>query len=313
VISSGSGGDGQPGSQGAGEPGDKEATRSGRVHIGRQGPHVSADEGAGPGSREGAGSSAETVAADPRSLRADGRRVDELRPVSFERDFTVFALGSVLVSMGRTKVLCTASVEERVPPWLRGTGRGWVTAEYSMLPGSTAERASREATRGRQSGRTQEIQRLVGRSLRAVCDLVALGEAQVTVDCDVLQADGGTRTASICGGYVALHDACSRMVQAGLLQAHPLVDSVAAVSVGIVDAVPMLDLPYAEDSRAEVDMNVVMTGSGRFVEVQGTAEGMPFSRSELDELLALAERGIASLTEAQQKVLAEAPAPRPRA
>ncbi|MGH9082351.1 MAG: ribonuclease PH [Acidimicrobiales bacterium] len=249
-------------------------------------------------------------APDPRTLRADGRALDELRPVAFERDFTVFAPGSVLVSMGRTRVLCTASVEERVPPWMRGSGRGWVTAEYSMLPGSTAERAAREAARGRQSGRTQEIQRLVGRSLRAVCDLVALGEAQVTVDCDVLQADGGTRTASISGGYLALHDAFARMVAAGRLASQPLTDAVAAVSVGIVDGVPMLDLPYVEDSRAEVDMNVVMTGSGRFVEVQGTAEGMPFSRGELDDLLALAEKGIARLVEAQAAVLADPPPPR---
>ncbi len=247
---------------------------------------------------------------DPRTLRADGRTIEQLRPVSFTRDFTVFAPGSVLVEMGRTKVLCTASVEDRVPPWLRGTGRGWVTAEYSMLPGSTAERASREAAKGRQSGRTQEIQRLIGRSLRAVCDLVALAELQVTVDCDVLQADGGTRTASICGAYVALHDAFSRLVAAGRLGRHPLTDAVAAVSVGIVDGVAMLDLPYAEDSRAEVDMNVVMTGAGRFVEVQGTAEGMAFSRSELDDLLALAEGGIGRLLALQDAVLAEPPAPR---
>lgn len=247
---------------------------------------------------------------DPRTLRSDGRALDELRPVGFQRDFTVFAPGSVLVSMGRTKVLCTASVEDRVPPWLRGGGRGWVTAEYSMLPGSTAERAAREASKGRQSGRTQEIQRLVGRSLRAVCDLVALGELQVTVDCDVLQADGGTRTASICGAYVALHDAFSRMVTTGRLTRHPLLDAVAAVSVGIVEGVPMLDLPYAEDSRAEVDMNVVMTGSGRFVEVQGTAEGLPFSRGELDELLALAEGGIRQLVEHQRAVLADPAPPR---
>ncbi len=247
---------------------------------------------------------------DARVLRGDGRRVDELRPVSFERDFTVFALGSVLVSMGRTRVLCTASVEERVPPWMRGSGKGWVTAEYSMLPGSTPERADREAARGRQSGRTQEIQRLIARSLRAVCDLVALGEVQVTVDCDVLQADGGTRTASICGAYVALHDAFTRMMQAGTLRKHPLSDSVAAVSVGIVEGVPMLDLPYAEDSRAEVDMNVVMTGSGRFVEVQGTAEGMAFTRGELGELLELAEAGIGELATAQRKVLTAPPPPR---
>ena len=247
---------------------------------------------------------------DPRVLRSDGRALDELRPVTFQRDFTVFAPGSVLLSMGRTKVLCTASVEERVPPWMRGSGRGWVTAEYSMLPGSTAERATREASKGKQSGRTQEIQRLIGRSLRAVCDLVALGELQVTVDCDVLQADGGTRTASICGAYVALHDACTRLVAARKLKVHPLSDAVAAVSVGIVDGVAMLDLPYAEDSRAEVDMNVVMTGSGRFVEVQGTAEGLPFSRTELDELLALAESGISRLLVMQDAVLAEPPAPR---
>jgi ribonuclease PH len=247
---------------------------------------------------------------DPRTVRGDGRALDELRPLEFERDFTEFALGSVLVSMGRTRVLCTASVEERVPPWMRGSGKGWVTAEYSMLPGSTAERVSREAARGRQSGRTQEIQRLIGRSLRAICDMVALGEVQVTVDCDVLQADGGTRTASICGGYMALHDACTRLIQRGTLAQHPLVDAVAAVSVGVVDGVPMLDLPYAEDSRAEVDMNVVMTGGGRFVEVQGTAEGLPFTRGELDELLTLAEGGIAELVSAEAELLAVPPAPR---
>ena len=247
---------------------------------------------------------------DPRTRRADGRGLAELRPVVFQRDFTEFAMGSVLVSMGRTKVLCTASVEERVPPWMRGSGKGWVTAEYSMLPGSTAERASREAAKGKQSGRTQEIQRLIARSLRAVCDLVLLGEVQVTVDCDVLQADGGTRTASICGAYVALHDAFSRMVHAKHLIEHPLTDAVAAVSVGIVDAVPMLDLPYEEDARAEVDMNVVMTGDGRFVEVQGTAEGKAFSHRELSEMLGLAEDGIGQLLAAQTAVLAEPPAPR---
>jgi len=252
----------------------------------------------------------DTSSPDPRVLRADGRALDELRPVTFQRDFTVFAPGSVLVSMGNTKVLCTASVEERVPPWMRGSGKGWVTAEYSMLPGSTAERATREAAKGKQSGRTQEIQRLIGRSLRAVCDLVALGELQVTVDCDVLQADGGTRTASICGAYLALHDAFSRLVAGQKLRAHPLTDAVAAVSVGIVEGVPMLDLPYVEDSRAEVDMNVVMTGSGRFVEVQGTAEGLPFSRTELDELLGLAESGIGRIVALQDAVLAEPPAPR---
>jgi len=219
-------------------------------------------------------------------IRKDGREPDELRPVLFVRDFTEFATGSVLVDFGRTRVLCTASLEDRVPPWLRGTGRGWVTAEYSMLPGSTLERSSREAARGRQSGRTQEIQRLIGRSLRAVTDLEMIAELQITVDCDVLQADGGTRTAAICGGYVALHDAFSRMVAAGTISAHPITDACAAISVGVVDALPHLDLDYSEDVRAEVDMNVVMTGTGRFIEVQGTAEGKPFSRSELDELLA---------------------------
>jgi ribonuclease PH len=246
-----------------------------------------------------------------RSLaRADGRAIDELRRAEFTRDFTVFAPGSVLVSMGRTKVLCTASVEDRVPPWMRGGGKGWVTAEYSLLPGSTGERVAREAAKGRQSGRTQEIQRLIGRSLRSVCDMVALGELQITVDCDVLQADGGTRTASICGAYVALHDALTRLVQAGMVRSHPLGEAVAAVSVGIVDGVCMLDLPYEEDSRAEVDMNVVMTSSGRFIEVQGTAEGVPFTKGELDELLGLAERGITELLELEAASLAEPPPPR---
>ena len=249
---------------------------------------------------------------DPRTLRSDGRRLDQLRPVSFERDFTVFAPGSVLVSMGRTRVLCTASVEDRIPPWLRGSGKGWVTAEYSMLPGSTPERASREAAKGKQSGRTQEIQRLIARSLRTVTDLVAVGERQITVDCDVLQADGGTRTASICGAYVALHDACTRLIGEGQMTHHPLSDAVAAVSVGIIDGVPMLDLPYVEDSRADVDMNVVMTGSGRFIEVQGTAEQEAFSRSELDSLLGLAESGITELLAAQAAILATPPVPRPR-
>jgi ribonuclease PH len=243
-------------------------------------------------------------------LRADGRKTDELRTAEFQRDFTVFAPGSVLVSMGRTRVLCTASIEDRVPPWMRGTGKGWVTAEYSLLPGSTAERVSREAAKGKQSGRTQEIQRLIGRSLRSVCDMVALGEMQITVDCDVLQADGGTRTASICGAYVALHDALTRLIQKGTLRTNPLTEAVAAVSVGVVDGVCMLDLPYEEDSRAEVDMNVVMTSSGRFIEVQGTAEGMPFTKGELDEMLSLAEHGIAQLLDLQTAVLAVPPSPR---
>jgi ribonuclease PH len=193
---------------------------------------------------------------------------------------------------------------------MRGSGKGWVTAEYSLLPGSTAERVSREAAKGKQSGRTQEIQRLIGRSLRSVCDMVALGEMQVTVDCDVLQADGGTRTASICGAYVALHDAFTRLIQTGTLRVNPLTEAVAAVSVGVVDGVCMLDLPYEEDSRAEVDMNVVMTSSGRFIEVQGTAEGMPFTKGELDEMLSLAEHGIAQLLDLQTEVLSVPPSPR---
>jgi ribonuclease PH len=245
-------------------------------------------------------------------IRRDGREPDQLRALAFTRDFTQFAPGSVLVEFGMTRVLCTASVEERVPPWLRGKGRGWVTAEYSMLPGSTSERNDREAARGKQSGRTQEIQRLIGRSLRAVTDLTTLGEVQITVDCDVLQADGGTRTASICGGYVALHDACSRLVAARKMSAHPLTDQCAAISVGIVDALPYLDLDYSEDVRAEVDMNVVMTGVGRFVEVQGTAEGAAFSRGELDDLLGLAEGGINEIFALQRELLAEPPAARPR-
>jgi ribonuclease PH len=244
--------------------------------------------------------------------RRDGREPGDLRPISFTRDYTEFAAGSVLVEFGRTRVLCTASVEERVPPWLRGSGRGWVTAEYSMLPGSTSERTDREAARGRQSGRTQEIQRLIGRSLRAVTDLNTMGEVQITLDCDVLQADGGTRTASICGAWLALHDACSRLVVSGGLTGHPISDVCGAVSVGVVDAIPMLDLDYSEDARAEVDMNVVMTGSGRFIEVQGTAEGMPFSRTELHELLTLAEGGIVEVFELQNELVAEPPTPRRR-
>jgi ribonuclease PH len=244
-------------------------------------------------------------------LRADGREPDDLRPVELLRDYTEFAAGSVLIRVGKTIVLCTASVADDVPRWMRNTGRGWVTAEYSMLPGASPERIDREAARGRQSGRTHEIQRLIGRSLRAVTDLEALGEVQITLDCDVLQADGGTRTASICGAYVALHDACSRLHKMGRIRAHPLREACAAVSVGVVDALPMLDLAYSEDSKAEVDMNVVMTASGRFVEVQGTAEGAPYTRSELDELLSLGEHGIATLLEHQAAVLAEPPPMRP--
>jgi ribonuclease PH len=244
------------------------------------------------------------------SVRADGREPDDLRPVEMVRDYTEFAAGSVLIRMGRTVVLCTASVANEVPRWMRNTGRGWVTAEYSMLPGSSPERIDREAARGRQSGRSQEIQRLIGRSLRAVTDLEAMPEVQLTLDCDVLQADGGTRTASICGAYVALHDACSRLLGSGRIGVHPLREACAAVSVGVVNALPMLDLAYAEDSQAEVDMNVVMTSSGRFVEVQGTAEGTPYTRGELDELLSLAEHGIAALLDYQDELLAQPPPPR---
>jgi ribonuclease PH len=242
------------------------------------------------------------------SLRRDGRKFDELRQVEIIRDYTEFAAGSVLAVMGRTKVLCTASIEEDTPRWMRGTGKGWVTAEYSLLPGSSPERVPREAARGHQSGRTQEIQRLIGRSLRAICDLSALGERQVILDCDVIQADGGTRTASITGAYVALHDSLTRLVDKGVLIANPLRDSLAAVSVGVVEAVCMLDLDYSEDSRAEVDMNVVMTGSGTFVEVQGTAEGAPYSKEQLDELLSLGAKGISELIAAQANVLATPPA-----
>ena len=244
------------------------------------------------------------------TVRKDGRLPDDLRPLRFDRDYTEFAAGSVLVTVGKTRVLCTASVDEDVPRWMRGTGKGWVTAEYSMLPGSTAERVAREAAKGKQSGRTQEIQRLIGRALRSVTDMRAMGELQIVLDCDVLQADGGTRTASICGAYVALHDALSRLVQRGLVKNHPLREACAAVSVGVVAGVPMLDLDYSEDAGAETDMNVVMTSSGRFVEVQGTAEGVPFSRAELDELLGLAEHGIASILDAQAAVLAVPPSAR---
>jgi ribonuclease PH len=242
-----------------------------------------------------------------RAMRPDGRASDELRPVTFERDFTEMAAGSCLVSFGQTRVLCTASIDEDVPRWMRGRGSGWVTAEYSMLPGSSAERIRREVKDGRPSGRSQEIQRLIGRALRSVCDMTLLGERQVIVDCDVLQADGGTRTASICGGYLALHDALARLVAQGVSGAHPLTAFCAAVSAGVVDGVPVLDLPYVEDSRAEVDMNVVMTSEGRFVEVQGTAEGQPFSRGELDSMLGLAEKGIGEIIDLQREMVAEPP------
>lgn len=249
------------------------------------------------------------------SPRPDGRAADELRPITFERDYTEMAAGSVLVTFGKTRVLCTASVDEDVPRWMRNTGKGWVTAEYSMLPGASPERIDREAAKGKQSGRTVEIQRLIGRSLRAACDMRALGERQVIVDCDVLQADGGTRTASICGGYLALHDALTRLVQNTSITTHPLHSFCAAISVGIVGGRAVLDLPYVEDSRAEVDMNVVVLGRPgdelRFVEVQGTAEGMAFSRAELDSLLGLATGGLAEIVDLQAELVAEPPTPRP--
>ncbi len=235
--------------------------------------------------------------------RFAGRLQNQLRPISFQRKFTKYAEGSVLVCCGETKVLCNASVEERVPPFMRGQGRGWVTAEYSMLPRATHTRSMREAAKGKISGRTQEIQRLIGRSLRAVTDLDALGEITVQIDCDVLQADGGTRTASITGAYVALHDALSGLVKRGVLQKMPLKDSVSAISVGIVSAKALLDLDYEEDSKADVDMNFVITGSGKFVEVQGTAEAEPFSVEELDQLRDLALQGCAQLTELQHQSL----------
>jgi len=235
--------------------------------------------------------------------RASGRRPDELRPVRLTRGYTRHAEGSVLVEFGDTRVLCTASVEARVPPFLRDRGRGWLTAEYGMLPRATHTRSEREAARGRQSGRTQEIQRLIGRALRAVVDLGALGERTLQVDCDVLQADGGTRTASITGAYVAVHDALAWMVREGLIAAVPVRDFVAAVSVGMKDGAALLDLDYGEDSTCDADVNVVMTGAGRYVEVQGTAEGAPFERAELDALLELAGRGVADLVAHQRRAL----------
>ena len=233
------------------------------------------------------------------SARPSGRAADELRPVSFTRGFTDHAEGSVLVAFGGTRVLCTASIEDSVPPFLRGKGQGWVTAEYGMLPRATHTRSAREAAKGKQSGRTQEIQRLIGRALRAVVDLKALGERTVTIDCDVLQADGGTRTAAITGGYVALADAFDTLLKRRAITANPLHGQVAAISVGIYRGAPVLDLDYAEDSNAETDMNVVMNSGGAFVEVQGTAEGHAFRRHELDQLLDLATQGISRLHAAQ--------------
>ncbi len=237
-------------------------------------------------------------------MRPSGRKPDELRAVSFERGFTRHAEGSCLVRFGDTHVLCTASLEEKVPPWLKGGGKGWVTAEYGMLPRATHERTRREAAAGKQSGRTQEIQRLVGRSLRAVVDLVAMGERQITLDCDVLQADGGTRTAAITGSWVALFDCLKGMENRGMFKSWPLKDHVAAISCGIHGGTPVLDLDYAEDSTAGTDANFVMTGSGGIVEIQGTAEGEPFSEQSLHDLLALAKLGIGQLVAKQKAAIA---------
>ena len=236
-------------------------------------------------------------------MRPSKRRPDELRPFAIDRHYTRHAEGSVLVAFGDTRVICTASVEEGVPGFLRGRTQGWVTAEYGMLPRATHTRTEREAARGKQSGRTQEIQRLIGRSLRAVTDLAKLGERTVKIDCDVIQADGGTRTASVTGAFVALYDAVGTLVQRGILSASPIRDFVAAVSVGLVEGVPVLDLDYAEDSGCETDMNVVMTGSGGFVEIQGTAEGAPFSTAQMSALVALAKQGIAELIAKQKAAL----------
>ncbi len=237
-------------------------------------------------------------------MRPSKRQPDQLRSVKITRNFTRHAEGSVLIEMGDTRVLCTASVEENVPPFLRGKGQGWVTAEYGMLPRSTHTRSAREAAKGKQTGRTQEIQRLIGRSLRAVTDLKALGERQITLDCDVLQADGGTRCASITGAWIALYEACDKLVQAGKLPANPIRDHVAAISVGIFEGSPVLDLDYPEDSNCDTDMNVIMTGKGGIVEVQGTAEGEPFSREQMNTLMDLAQMGIRQLVAAQESALA---------
>ncbi|HUQ32722.1 MAG TPA: ribonuclease PH [Pyrinomonadaceae bacterium] len=238
--------------------------------------------------------------------RTDGRTADELRAVRITPGYLPYAEGSALIEMGETRVICSASVEERVPPFLRNRGQGWVTAEYAMLPRATLQRTSRETGRGGPSGRTHEIQRLIGRSLRAVVNTQLLGERTITLDCDVLQADGGTRTASITGAYVAFALACRRLQRANKIQRSPLTGEVAAISVGIVDGTPLLDLKYDEDSRAEVDMNVVCTGDGRFIEVQGTAEGSPFTREEMEQLLILARQGIDRLLQAQRAALQQA-------
>lgn len=240
------------------------------------------------------------------SQRPGGRAADQLRPVRITRNFTIHAEGSVLIEFGNTRVLCTASVEEKVPPHKRGSGEGWVTAEYGMLPRATHTRGDREAARGKQSGRTQEIQRLIGRSLRAVFDLAKLGERSIVLDCDVLQADGGTRTAAITGAFVAAQDAVNKLIAEGKLTESPVTGHVAAISVGIVQGTPVLDLEYVEDVACDTDMNVVMTGAGHYVEVQGTAEGAAFTRAEMDQLLRLAEKGIGELVGMQKEALARA-------
>lgn len=237
-------------------------------------------------------------------MRPSGRQADELRPITITRHYTKHAEGSVLIEFGDTKVVCTASVEERIPPFLRGTGEGWVTAEYGMLPRSTGTRMQRESAKGKQGGRTMEIQRLIGRSLRAVIDLRALGERSITIDCDVIQADGGTRTASITGAYVALHDAVEYLLKSGKLKKNPLHGQLASVSVGIHNGTPVLDLDYAEDSSAETDMNVVMNDAGAFIEIQGTAEGHAFRADELQAMLALAASGVEQLIDKQREALA---------
>ncbi len=264
---------------------------------------MAANDKASPGAPAGnsagnnAGNSAEN------NVRSGGRAADALRPVRIQRGFTRHAEGSVLVSFGDTQVICTASVEEKVPSFLRDRGQGWLTAEYGMLPRATHTRSDREAARGKQSGRTQEIQRLVGRSLRAVCDLTKLGPRTIQIDCDVIQADGGTRTASITGAFVAVHDAVAGLLARGLITESPIREFVAAVSVGVHAGEPLLDLDYSEDSACDTDMNVVMTEAGGFVEVQGTAEGAPFSREEMDRLVMLAEKGIRELIGEQKRVL----------
>jgi ribonuclease PH len=238
-------------------------------------------------------------------MRPDGRKNNQMREIKFQRNFIDTAEGSVLISMGNTRVICAATIEDRVPPFLKDQKRGWVTAEYSMLPRSTKTRTARESATGRVSGRTHEIQRLIGRALRSVVDLTALGERTIWIDCDVLQADGGTRTASITGAFICLADALKYALRNGLIEKTPIKDYLAAISVGVVKGEPVIDLCYAEDYAAEVDMNIVMTGSGQFVEVQGNAEGLPFSRETLDSLLKLAEEGIRQLTDIQRKILAD--------